>query len=858
MRISRERLKMSEISVQNRHKNYELLMSLITARSEKDIDKIVTNLDVKNFSWRPFGNRYDNFKIINNQQADPINALVEKPINSIDHILLKECKKSGIDPHGSKAPRTMKQAVEQFFAIKDGNICLADKKLLQKLSNNILIVGEGDVKFPTVSIVDTGEGVDPSEMKSTILSLDGSNKDRIPFVQGKYGMGGTGVLRFCGMKHYMLILSRKHPDLVPNGKWGFTLVRLVPDEEADKEFKELYYEYLTDKEGNILVIDPQELKILPSDRVLVGGCYIKLYNYNLPHASNITLDLWKDVNKRLLFTALPMRLIETRKDHFKITPGKNDTKMLYGNLNRVNLEGRNDVRLSTKINCNLNEFGVEKIDAIVFKHGSNNRNLHGEPIKPDDGGYTDASNVVYLTRNGQTHLSIGRYKFQNITGFASISNYIVVHVDMTKLPRRSQLFMPSRDRVAGSDEYKKFEELLLDAIANDPNLKTLEEEYRQLDGALGSTTNIFERLLKKYAQFGKFLDDGKFSYPNEHTKKSKQPFKGNAIPTFLKIEGYQGEFPCRRGLPDDLSPVRFTLLTDATDDYLSNDRGKLLYRVTPDGSIHIFVHELHDGRIPATVRAKPNHNTNECPTVIFTLTRPHDTPLIVSMDFSYYQPQKIGGKAIRIEPGAAAKSASLNVNPPLFVTRVGRKVVWENHDTEPHELIIENNSKLIYNIGTLMPGTKGGWKTTGTKSGVYNFKSVRYPWVNGTIKLVRRKERKQPGVNIPPIKRYYENNWKFFTPCWDTNTIVDVVRQKDKISEIRVNMDCGILKEYLASKPASKRKDIEENFLVQVGLYALVVDRKIKDSQEYSEIFPKVMSAVAQMLLPLKYDLKGL
>ena len=58
---------------------------------------------------------------LENQQNNPIPALVEKITNSLDAILLNECKKRGIDPKSKEAPKRMSAAVEKFFGIRNGD-----------------------------------------------------------------------------------------------------------------------------------------------------------------------------------------------------------------------------------------------------------------------------------------------------------------------------------------------------------------------------------------------------------------------------------------------------------------------------------------------------------------------------------------------------------------------------------------------------------------------------------------------------------------------------------------------------------------------------------------------------------------
>ena len=97
------------------------LMSLIRAKDENVVEKILEDKFFADAIWKPVGGSDNNYAIISNQQTDPINALCEKPINSIDHVLLKQCKLKDGDPEGPKAPKNMKDAVKKYFGITDGN-----------------------------------------------------------------------------------------------------------------------------------------------------------------------------------------------------------------------------------------------------------------------------------------------------------------------------------------------------------------------------------------------------------------------------------------------------------------------------------------------------------------------------------------------------------------------------------------------------------------------------------------------------------------------------------------------------------------------------------------------------------------
>ena len=136
---------------------------------------------------------------------------MEKIINSIDAVLMAKCFTAGIDPEDIAAPSTMAAAVEQFFNVRSGRVGDLTNREQTELAKAIHLVAEGSRKAPSYLIVDTGEGQTPASFPSTFLSLAKSNKLRIPFVQGKFNAGGTGVLQFCGRENFQLIASRRHP-----------------------------------------------------------------------------------------------------------------------------------------------------------------------------------------------------------------------------------------------------------------------------------------------------------------------------------------------------------------------------------------------------------------------------------------------------------------------------------------------------------------------------------------------------------------------------------------------------------------------------------------------------------------------
>lgn len=73
------------------------------------------------------------------------------------------------------------------------------------------------------------------------------------------------------------------------------------------------------------------------NRTFTTGSIVKLYSYQLPpgSTSNITLDLWRDLNHYMY--GLPHPLIVYEKRVFR---GDNSTKVVLGNRIRIDIDSR--------------------------------------------------------------------------------------------------------------------------------------------------------------------------------------------------------------------------------------------------------------------------------------------------------------------------------------------------------------------------------------------------------------------------------------------------------------------------------------------------------------------------------------
>lgn len=291
--------------------NKDLAIRLSHCESEQEVINTLIEADLWNKPelWRPFGDIENNWSTIGNQQSEADAALVEKIVNSIDAMLMKECLIRGISPESAQAPKSIAEAMEEYFHIKGGKLQDITPSERTQLAKSITLTATGSKPgeasgFPCITIVDCGEGQTPMQMPNTILSLNKSNKLKVPFVQGKFNMGGTGVLRFCGTHSFQLIICKRCPDINNTNSdpsfsdWGFTLVRRErPKDGQDR--RSSMVTYLVGNDREIRTFSANEgIDIIPTSKgqceTMHFGMYCKMYEFHMTSrlCSNINMALY--------------------------------------------------------------------------------------------------------------------------------------------------------------------------------------------------------------------------------------------------------------------------------------------------------------------------------------------------------------------------------------------------------------------------------------------------------------------------------------------------------------------------------------------------------------------------------------
>ena len=536
-------------------KTKELFLKLYQAQNETDLQKVIDSIDLfqDQSNWYPLGANENNFGTIENQQASAIGALIEKFTNSIDATLMKKCYEADIDPRSNIAPKTMQEAVELFYGDKHQWL---SNEFIKKESLGIQVIASGNTKFKSartydtsLTIYDDGEGQDPKEFENTFLSIGKGNKNDILFVQGKYNMGGTGSIVFCGKNRYQLIASKKYDG---SGEFGFTLIRKHPfSHEEQKTKKNTWYEYL--KIGAVIPSFPIEsLDLGLHQKEFATGSIIKLYSYDLPEGARsvISKDLKDRVDEFLFEPALPILMVDKKERY----PDDNALQRVsFGLKKRLEKDNGKYIEEYFTKEHQSSKIGDMKITSYVFKPKIGDKSVKDSRNTIRNEFFRSKMYVVF-TMNGQVQGHLTNEFITRSLKYPLLKEHLLVHVDCTHMEYdfRSQLFMASRDRLKEGEEYRYLREVLTNELKNSRLAKLHKDrkDATSLDSADTSEliksftknlplNNDLLKLLNNTFEIEKDNDKKKKKEKPRNKKKlkEKEEFIPQRFPSFFKFKG---------------------------------------------------------------------------------------------------------------------------------------------------------------------------------------------------------------------------------------------------------------------------------------------------------------------------------
>lgn len=600
----------------------ELFDLLLQAETEADVDAVLRKAGLDNDSpdvWHPFGGMDNNFGAIGNQQAEPTAALVEKIINAIDAVLMAKAFARGVKPDSDKAPQTMRDAVASFFGVRDGKFenVTADERT--KVAELIHLVAVGPKSEPNYLIVDRGEGQTPNSFPDTLVSLLKSNKMRIPFVQGKFNAGGTGILQFCGARNYQLILSRRNPDapVAPSDisatHWGFTLVRRMPPAGTRRSST---YVYLRPN-GVIPSFDAKSVAVLPGPArgqnkpplpyagALEFGTCIKLYNYRWRAKSTATTEARYELERFLHSPAIPFRITETRD--YRANYYSTTLSGVWVSIG-ASKAGESDVQVESGFpayaDLTLQTTGRLPYSIVVYQEGIDPRHApHG----------------IFFTVNGQVHGALPSDFVSRRLKFDYLKDHLMVSVDCTQMPgeTREDLFMASRDRIRHNEVSDAIADELERELRDHPGLKQLNAERRAKRIAQSIEDNreaadVLQQLLHIDPSLAALLGIG----PRLKVRVGPgdpKPFNGRRFPTFFKF----AKDPDQKSCPLNKS-IRVDFVTDANNDYFSRPDSPGELKMT--SSAYCEHSSLWNGEFSTKWRVPPDAKVGDLITVSVAVT----------------------------------------------------------------------------------------------------------------------------------------------------------------------------------------------------------------------------------------------
>jgi hypothetical protein len=591
----------------------QLFESLYFAKDENEVHEIVKKNEVifDDSNWKALGQNTSNYGVVKNQQSNPIAALIEKATNSIDALLTKQCLEKGIDPTSEEAPKSMDEAIEMFYP--QNNWDLTTNRKAQSEEIQIIADGKGPRnqrnQYPTsVIIYDNGEGQHPENFENSFLSLLRGNKNNIHFVQGKYNMGGSGAIVFCGKKRYQLIASKRYDK---TGEFGFTIIREHPKKDSDQA-KETWYEYLL-VDGKIPSFPIDKLELGLENRKFETGTIIKMYSYQFPKGySGFAQDLNQSINEFLFSPALP---ILTKDTELRYPNNKVLVNDLFGLKRRLHKETGDYIDQHFSENYDDEIIGKMKVSCFVFKVKVKDFDLKKTKDEIQRRYFKNGMNVMF-SMNGQVH---GYYTAEFITRSLKLNllkNHLLIHVDCTDMNYdfRKELFMASRDRLKDGEETQHLRHYLAGKLsAKDGRLNEIQKIRKQsVNIDTSSNTNQlmknFTKNLPLNSDLMKLLGD---TFKLDLKKDKKEKGKEDKRPNKQKEEvpftpqRFPSQFKINSNAKGDTEVAKIPINGEKTISFSSDCEDEYFDRTEEPGDLKIGVlsikpNETDGGQAPGT------------------------------------------------------------------------------------------------------------------------------------------------------------------------------------------------------------------------------------------------------------------
>ena len=590
----------------------ELGIRILSSESEREVDNIIHSSPemIDEANWHPLDDRETNFNVVNNQSSVASKALTELLTNSSDAVIMKAASLAGIDPKDPDAPQSPQEAVKELFqeelpgARRAGRLNDIDSDTdLRAFARNNFIMGITGDQATCFTVMDNGEGQEPENFRSTFLSLSHKNKSSIPYAQGKYNMGSSGVLIYCGRKRYKLIMSRRH---TKNGPWGWTLVREKPDNAGHPIYE--YYapgEVIPTLKDQEAIFPLREKNGIPDEEVrLETGTIVKVYDYKID-GRNDFIGIRNGIAQNMVSTTIPLRLMDYRYPR-ENRGGRGsfvDERTALGmeaELTRKrtpNNAYNDEVRSGAKITVSTivdQVIGTVEVEAVLLD---------------------EIPECLKTTRDRVFHHVNGQVQYKQKRGYLSQSiklpglmDNVAIIVDASNLSENAhhKIWSANRENIMNTTEADRYKEIVETALKESPDLKEWEQKKaaeKVKEATSKAQIDTFQRLLERVPEIKDLLTLGDALLIRSDRQKPKSRYEGLFTPTYLELnprskaqEPVELEIGERREI---------SFRTDAANDYLTraDSAGRAYVAQLQSKNLPVRLsHYMRDGTLLARIQ----------------------------------------------------------------------------------------------------------------------------------------------------------------------------------------------------------------------------------------------------------------
>jgi len=539
-------------------KKNELFKKLVTATKTKDAWAAVNGFLVSGeckTEERPLGYRPNNRGTVE-VATDPGRSAIERITNAIDALLELEHSTH----NGKPICSTPRMAAQFWLGIDHSGLGATTQKQRQQLARRTVVtLEEGDGKSSRILTVrDTGIGLHPETMTTTILSLNESNKWQKHYLAGTFGQGGSSTFAFSKLS---LIASRRYR----SEKIGFTVV-WYKDLPAD-QYKSGHYVFLVEATTDLpFSIDWEDGNPLIPYGTMVRHFGYDLTNYPSPFGER---SLYGAMN-RLLFDPVAPIWFENKVDGWN--------RGIYGSRTRLNSgsdesEGGNALELDHRLpmtSVNMGDLGQIGVEYWLLPTPEKKNTIA-------TAAYVDHHKPIILTVNGQNQSELSALLIRKDAELPYLRNRLICHIDcdgLSSLAKRA-LFSSTREQAKEGEILARIKQELIEILKSDDDLKRLNREAK--DKSLADTDEEAKKRIRKEVArmltlMGKTQVESSSSSSEGVTKTTRgkgrgyrkvEPIETNEPPTFISI--LHDEDKAIRFFPGQRRWLRIE--TDATSHY---------------------------------------------------------------------------------------------------------------------------------------------------------------------------------------------------------------------------------------------------------------------------------------------------